>query len=801
MKGKRLVNISLITLLTISIVAILGPTTVVADNPPVASYIVPAAVIKDATSVCQYNGTTFTVEVIGENFEGVGGFQIVVTYNSTLLAVTDVDLDTGTPMSSSQMAPAVDDRTDTDNSVSGTVQIATSWKAATPLYSDSGNSTMAEITFMIIYCPSPRPIAPAPPLTVSCVLDNVAGQYGTKLVDDLGDDMLFQTVNDGYYEYNLLPLTPGEPDPDFYWTPPFPNPSDTVVLYDDSDPVGDGDFITAWQWEISGVGSLLTPLVDTITWDYYVCAGYNMTPTPPAPAPDPAGLDVTFYSVMNNNNRSLTAAPVFDFGMISTWGGRSYLFSGVDGAPGIMGGQVDIQNLLGYDITILDLTVELVAHSPDPDYSYNGSMILVENLDPDNGAGNYDEVDYTPGNETVIVKRMPDMIAGVPQDRYHMLLSPPRDDPPGYPTGEASLLLPDWNGDAAATGHVAPVALADGDTFEEFFAPVIRSQIITNETDPFQFDGTLRFRLTYTADVATGPTAEFHCDGAGDVEVTLTVWDNEEQSASETKTITQTEAPAAEVDVWTSGTRFCGQITTNYGKGFGAPADAISPDVNVTFYALVTWGGAPLAHRLVGFEIIDNQGQNVVTRTAETDKQGVARLWFRMPLMNPPDQIFGTWNLTVSVKIQDVKVYDYLPFKVGWVVTITGKWEDKETYDIGNPDGSATDGDFIDVTVELKNIMMMPKEYYLAVTIYDDCDVPILKLQDSGVIEAESPWCSPTVINVTLRGRIPHWAYVGVGKVYANVYTAPPFDCGTPYSPEVANQIQLVWTGELFTDP
>jgi hypothetical protein len=354
-------------------------------------------------------------------------------------------------------------------------------------------------------------------------------------------------------------------------------------------------------------------------------------------------------------------------------------------------------------------------------------------------------------------------------------------------------MQPDNQSDAATYGHVAPRNLANGAVYTDYFGPVIRSDKGINST---QIDGTITFYLTYSP--LHGSEIEFHCDGAGDVEVTLTVWDNEGLNASVTKIVPQREPPAAEVDLWTNEVRFCGQITENLGKGFAVPADALSPDVNVTFLALVTWGGAPLAHRLVGFEIVDPQSNNIVTRTAETNKSGVAVIWWRVPLMNPPEQIFGVWNATVSVKIQDTKVYDYMPFKVGYVITITGKWEDKTEYDIGNPDGSATDGDYIEVTVELKNIMMMPKEFYLAVTIYDDCDVPILKLQDSGVIDPESPWCSSTFMNVTLVGRIPHWAYVGVGKVYANVYTAPPFDCGTPYSPEVANLITLIWTGDLL---
>jgi hypothetical protein len=565
-----------------------------------------------------------------------------------------------------------------------------------------------------------------------------------------------------------------------------------VVLTDLSDANGEGDFITAWDWDVSGPATLLAPWApQTTTFDYYVCAGADMVPTPPAPAPDPAGFDVTFYS-SSNSSTVYTPAPVYNFGSVSKWGGRTYYYNGVEGAPGLMGARVDIQNLLGFDITILNLTVQVTAASPATANDHNSSHIMIDTLDQYRVTdGNYDECDYS--NGSILVKRMPDMHpSGNVLDRGGFK----HRDPTSYPDYPLGLLHEDNNvsgGDATAYGHVAPIALANGGTYFDYFGPVVRSDKVISGA---QMDATYTFVLTWVA--TDGPTLEFHCDAEGDVTVTLTVWDDEGLTAEVTKIVPQREAPTAEVDLWTNEIRFCGQITDKLGKGFAVPADALSPDVNVTFLALVTWGGAPLAHRLVGFEIVDPQSNNIVTRTAETNKSGVAVIWWRVPLMNPPEQIFGVWNATVSVKIQDTKVYDYMPFKVGYVITITGKWEDKAEYDIGNPDGSATDGDYIEVTVELKNIMMITKEVYLAVTIYDDCDVPILKLQDSGLIDPEFPWCSSYFMNVTLVGRIPHWAYVGVGKVYANVYTAPPFECGTPYSPEVSNVISLVWSGELL---
>jgi len=278
----------------------------------------------------------------------------------------------------------------------------------------------------------------------------------------------------------------------------------------------------------------------------------------------------------------------------------------------------------------------------------------------------------------------------------------------------------------------------------------------------------------------------------------LNVTNNFGLSDTVTKTINQLETLVAVLDLWTSENRFCGQTTTYTGKGLYEPADALSPDVNVTLYAGVAWGGAPVAHVLVAFEVFDNSSGtpvNVLTRTAETDKYGVAKIWFRVPRMNPVEQIFGEWFAYAKAKIQDEYIEDLMPFKVGYLVTIDD-WSFSPTTVI-------RDVDFLDVTVWLKNIFMMEpgKEFVLTVTLYDDCDVPIGKVFYEGIANPESPYCTPGITEVTLPSiPIPDWAYVGVGKIYISVYTDWPMNCGTPYSPEVSDIFLIDWEGILW-DP
>ncbi len=237
------------------------------------------------------------------------------------------------------------------------------------------------------------------------------------------------------------------------------------------------------------------PTMAIAEYDYYVVAGHNIIPTLPPPAPYLDGFHLTFYSSANGTG-VYNPAPVYNFGNITKWGGRSYLYHGVESAPGPMGAAVDIQNLLGYDITILDLTVKVKTCTPIPDYTRNSSMVMVDTLDPwDNGSGMYDECNYN--NGFVVVKRMPDMTGGVPLDVFALKYR----DPTGYPEGPGSLVEPDKDGDAAATGHVAPIALPNGATFTEYFGVIISGR----PDEGTQINGTITLALTYEFEFITPP--------------------------------------------------------------------------------------------------------------------------------------------------------------------------------------------------------------------------------------------------------------------------------------------------------
>ena len=288
-------------------------------------------------------------------------------------------------------------------------------------------------------------------------------------------------------------------------------------------------------------------------------------------------------------------------------------------------------------------------------------------------------------------------------------------------------------------------------------------------------------------------TRTFHCEGPGTVSVTLNVTNNFDLSDQKTKTCDQIVIVGAFIDVYTSTNRFCGQETTVIGKGPDAPCDALSPDVNVTLFANVTWNKAPVNHVLVAFEIIwewqidwqdpASQAEPVLLnetqfyRTAETDKDGIATIWFRVP--TPCEgQLFGKWLVIAKAKVQDDTIQDTMRFHVGYLITL----EDTPYTDAAEYCRCCSD---ITVYVPLKNIGYMDKWVTLVVTAYDDCDVPIGQDVNRLLIPGGA-YCDPREILIIWKEAIhvPQWAYVGFGKIYVSAFTGKPRDCGIPYCPE-----------------
>jgi len=291
----------------------------------------------------------------------------------------------------------------------------------------------------------------------------------------------------------------------------------------------------------------------------------------------------------------------------------------------------------------------------------------------------------------------------------------------------------------------------------------------------------------------TGPNnveeTTFHCDGPGDVNVTLTVWDSEGMNDTVSKLIPQKEKLGCILDLYTSHNRWCGQWTPFVGAGPNVPADSLSPDVNVTLFANVSWNGAPRNHVLVAFEVLDNKNACVLYRTAESNKDGTARIWFRIP--TPCDEsLFGKWYVIATAKIQDVKQNDTMRFDVGYPITLIQEELilDDDTYLVWC--------DYIYATVLVKNIMFIEKEVTIVAVAYDDCDVPIGQVIVKDVLVPGGSYCHPYYLPVPLPGiHVPQWTYVGVGKLYVSAFTRLPRLCGVAYCPEVSAQFLLEWRG------
>jgi len=286
-------------------------------------------------------------------------------------------------------------------------------------------------------------------------------------------------------------------------------------------------------------------------------------------------------------------------------------------------------------------------------------------------------------------------------------------------------------------------------------------------------------------------TRTFHCDGQGNVEVTLYVEDNENQSATKTYVISQTLALGPEIDLFTQTYRQYpeGTVTPYDGKGPNQPADSYAPGENVSLWAYVTYNGEHVQNILVGFEVIDPNGDCVTYRVDRTNETGYAQVWFRLPIPCDPaeqEDLFGHYWVIAKCKLQDDIINDTMSFKVGFIIEIP-QLDGLET--LQDPLVKMTTVCF---NVTLKNIAWVPRNVTVIVVVYDECDVPLGQvILEFNMPEADDVLCSSISVEKTLCIYIPKWAYVGVGKVYANAFTDLPQDCGIPYCPEVSIQVPI----------
>jgi hypothetical protein len=217
------------------------------------------------------------------------------------------------------------------------------------------------------------------------------------------------------------------------------------------------------------------------------------------------------------------------------------------------------------------------------------------------------------------------------------------------------------------------------------------------------------------------------------------------------------------------------------GKGANQSADAYEPQELVVFFALATYNDAPVAGKLVAFQINGpmNQFQNItVVGSGTTDENGIAEFSFRLPWPSqiPEKAIFGQWIALATVEIAELVVVDTLTFRVGWILSII---------EIGtlntelSPQSIFTRQDPIVFNLTVQNTARTEKSAIIRVEVKDSDQHPIIYIQ------MESRAFQPGNSNVKATSQVPPSAETGLANVSAAPFTAPPDQGGRLYSPAI----------------
>jgi len=241
-----------------------------------------------------------------------------------------------------------------------------------------------------------------------------------------------------------------------------------------------------------------------------------------------------------------------------------------------------------------------------------------------------------------------------------------------------------------------------------------------------------------------------------------------------TQSVSVTAQTGVAIDLYTDQAPFDG-------KGANQSADAYEPQELVVLFALATYNDAPVAGKLVAFQINGprNQFQNItVVGSGTTDENGIAEFSFRLPWPSqiPEKAIFGQWIALATVEIAERVVVDTLTFRVGWILSII---------EIGtlntelSPQSIFTRQDPIVFNLTVQNTARTEKSAIIRVEVKDSDQHPIIYIQ------MESRVFQPGNSNVKATSQIPPSGETGLANVSAAPFTAPPDQGGKLYSPAI----------------
>ena len=241
-----------------------------------------------------------------------------------------------------------------------------------------------------------------------------------------------------------------------------------------------------------------------------------------------------------------------------------------------------------------------------------------------------------------------------------------------------------------------------------------------------------------------------------------------------TQLVSATAQTGVVVDLYTDQVPFDGE-------GANQSADAYEPQELVVLFALATYNDAPVAGKLVAFQINGpmNQFQNItMVGSGTTDEKGIAEFSFRLPWPSqiPEKAIFGQWIALATVEIAEQVVVDTLTFRVGWILSIIEIGTLNTEF---SPQSVFKRQDPIVFNLTVQNTARTEKSAIIGVEVKDSDLHPIIYIQ------MESRVFQPGNSNVKATSQIPSSAQTGLANVSAAPFTAPPDQGGRLYSPAI----------------
>ena len=224
------------------------------------------------------------------------------------------------------------------------------------------------------------------------------------------------------------------------------------------------------------------------------------------------------------------------------------------------------------------------------------------------------------------------------------------------------------------------------------------------------------------------------------------------------------------------------------GKGMNQSSDAFEPQESVVLYALVTYNDAPVAQKLVAFQVNGpaNPLWNITTvGSASTGQDGIAQFSFRIPWPSddPEKKIFGKWFAIATVSIADQTVIDTLTFQVGWIIKITNI---ETLNDQLKPQTRFLRREAIVFNLTVENIALTEKSATITIDVQDATNHPIIHIQKENLV------FQPDTTYLTVSSQIPTTATIGQASISAAAYTWPPENGGVLYSPAFSATFEII---------